>query len=103
MFKNEEDSNVQEKRRVVIKPPDLFNVVLLNDNYTPMEFVIKVLVEIFHKSPEQATQIMLSVHNAGSGVAGTYIEDIANTKHEAVKEVAARYGFPLKTKVQKES
>jgi ATP-dependent Clp protease adaptor protein ClpS len=104
MFKNEDksDSNVQEKRKIIIKPPELYNVVLLNDNFTPMDFVVKILTEIFHKSQNQAVEIMMSVHKSGSGIAGTYIEDIANTKHEAVKEVAARYGFPLKTKVEKE-
>lgn len=78
----------------VVEPP-MFKVILLNDHYTTMEFVVEVLVNVFHKGVAEATDIMLSVHKAGSGVAGVYTREIAETKVSTVTHRARKNGFPL--------
>lgn len=85
-----------------IKEPGMYKVILLNDNYTPMDFVIAVLMQIFGKTTNEATKIMLDVHQKGAGIAGVYIRDIAETKCALSNKVAFEKGFPLKTKVQQE-
>jgi ATP-dependent Clp protease adaptor protein ClpS len=82
-----------EKSR--IKPPPLFRVVLLNDDFTPMDFVIVVLQKFFAMSREQATVVMLKVHREGKGVCGVYPRDVAATKVEQVSEFARQYQHPL--------
>jgi len=84
------------------KKPDLYNVFLLNDDYTTMDFVVNVLMSIFHKEEVEATKIMLHVHNYGKGLAGTYIKDIAESKVNAVHVLAAKNGFPLRCTIEKE-
>ncbi len=81
--------------------PSLYHVVLLNDDYTTMEFVQKVIEKVFHKTAQEAMQIMLEVHRTGKGVAGTYTRDIARTKAERVMHLAFRENFPLKCIVEK--
>lgn len=76
--------------------PPLFKVVLLNDNYTPMEFVTDVLEQIFRKPPTEANQIMLHVHFRGAGVCGTYPYAIAESKVESVHKRARAEGYPLR-------
>ena len=83
-----------------VREPGMFHVIFLNDNYTPMDFVVEVLLKIFNKSETDAIKIMMKVHQEGQASVGTYIEDIAVTKSETVKKVARDNGFPLKTKVQ---
>lgn len=78
------------------KTPSLFKVVLLNDNYTPMEFVTEILEQIFRKSPPEANQIMLHVHFRGSGLCGTYPYSIAESKVESVHKRARAEGHPLR-------
>ena len=80
-----------------VKPklPDMFKVMLLNDDYTPMEFVIEVIERFFNKDREQATQIMLKVHTEGVGVCGVYPQDIAETKMNQVLNLAKEYQHPL--------
>lgn len=78
------------------RSPSLFKVVLLNDNYTPMEFVTDILEQIFRKSPPEANQIMLHVHYRGSGVCGTYPYAIAESKVESVHARARAEGHPLR-------
>lgn len=97
-----EGSDVQsiEKTRQDLREPGMFHVILLNDNYTPMDFVVSVLVEIFKKSESDAMKIMMKVHNQGEGIAGTFIEDVAKTKSEITMQIAKKNGFPLTTKVQ---
>ncbi|MGQ9744467.1 MAG: ATP-dependent Clp protease adapter ClpS [Dissulfurimicrobium sp.] len=75
--------------------PRMFKVLLYNDDYTTMEFVVRVLMEIFYKTQEEATNIMLRVHNEGVGVCGIYPKEIAETKVEMVHTMAAINGFPL--------
>ena len=82
--------------RQVVKPPPLYQVALLNDDYTPMEFVVAVIQEYFNKDRETATQIMLSVHRHGKGVCGVYSRDVAATKVDQVLDAAHKAGHPLK-------
>ena len=82
------------------KPPELFKVLLLNDDYTPMEFVVAVIERFFNKSREQATQIMLKVHTEGMGVCGVYPQDIAETKMHQVLEAAREAQHPLQCVIE---
>jgi len=77
------------------KPPPLYKVLLLNDDFTPMDFVVQVLQQFFAKDREQATQIMLKVHNDGAGVCGIYPHDIAETKVSRVTAFAREHQHPL--------
>jgi len=83
------------KSREKFKEPEQFRVILLNDDYTTMDFVVDVLMEIFHKSIEDASKIMLDVHKKGRGVVGVYTWDIAVTKTEQVHAMAKANDFPL--------
>lgn len=78
-----------------LKPPPLYKVLLLNDDYTPMEFVITVLQKFFHLDLEQATRVMLQVHNNGQGTCGVYPREIAETKVEQVSQFAKQHQHPL--------
>lgn len=82
------------------KRPPLYRVVLLNDDYTPMEFVIEVLEHFFSMSREKATQVMLAVHTQGKGVCGIYTRDVAETKAELVNQAARDNGHPLLCEVE---
>lgn len=82
-----------EKR---VKVPPLYKVLLHNDDYTTMEFVVEVLQSVFHKSHAEATQVMLHIHRAGIGVAGIYTHEIAETKVAVVEAMARQHEFPLK-------
>lgn len=77
------------------KPPQMYQVVLLNDDYTPMEFVVMVIQEFFGKDRETATQIMLKIHLDGKGVCGVFSKDVAATKVDQVTEAARKMGHPL--------
>jgi ATP-dependent Clp protease adaptor protein ClpS len=83
------------KSREKFKEPEQFRVILLNDDYTTMDFVVDVLMEIFHKSIEDASKIMLDVHKKGRGVVGVYTWDIAMTKTKQVHAAAEANNFPL--------
>jgi len=83
-----------------IKEPKEYVVVLLNDDYTTREFVVEILMIIFHKNPVEAKSIMLNVHNNGRGVVGNYTWDIAQTKVNQVHSIAKQYDFPLKCVVE---
>ena len=83
-----------------IKEPKEYVVVLLNDDYTTREFVVEILMIIFHKNPVDAKAIMLNVHNNGRGVVGNYTWDIAQTKVFQVHSIAKQYDFPLKCVVE---
>ncbi len=85
---------VTEKQPEVKRPP-MYRVLLLNDDYTPMDFVVLVLKRYFHKTTEQATKIMLDVHYEGAGVAGIYTSEIAETKVSVVNDYARSEGHPL--------
>jgi ATP-dependent Clp protease adaptor protein ClpS len=89
------DSVVLERRPQKTKPPQMFQVVLLNDDYTPMEFVVVVIQEFFNKDRETATQIMLKIHLDGKGICGVFSRDVAATKVDQVTEAARKNGHPL--------
>lgn len=89
------DGTVLEPKKTKLKPPPLFKVILLNDDYTPMEFVVIVLQSFFSMSREKATQVMLKVHREGMGVCGVYARDIATTKVEQVISYARKHQHPL--------
>ena len=99
--KQQEDSAVSNQLAPA-KPPPMFKVLLLNDDYTPMEFVIGVLQRIFHLELEKATVIMLKVHNEGAGVAGIYPRDIAETKVSQVMAYARNHQHPLQCVMEEE-
>jgi ATP-dependent Clp protease adaptor protein ClpS len=86
---------VLERRTQKVTPPQMYQVVLLNDDYTPMEFVVIVIQEFFNKDREAATQIMLKIHLDGKGVCGVFSKDVAATKVDQVTEAARRHGHPL--------
>lgn len=92
--RHHDDLAVQEARPK-LKKPTLYKVVLLNDDYTTMEFVVEVLERFFRKNREQATQIMLHVHTRGKGVCGVYTRDIAETKVQQVLQFANEREHPL--------
>lgn len=96
MTSKHENSSVLELERSKTKPPRLYKVLLLNDDFTTMEFVIEVLRIFFSKTTEQATQIMLKVHNEGSAVCGVYTKDVAETKVEQVSAFSTQHGHPLR-------
>jgi len=85
----------------VVEPP-LYRVLLLNDDYTTMEFVVEVLIYVFNKTGEEATHIMLNVHRNGVGVCGIYPYEVAETKIETVEALAREHGFPLKCTMERE-
>ena len=84
------------------KKPSLYRVLLLNDDYTPMEFVVHLLESVFHKSLEEATRIMLHVHHNGVGVCGIYTYEVAETKVVQVMALARRAQHPLQCTMEKE-
>lgn len=87
---------VSEKTKIKLKKPKQYKVIMHNDDYTTMEFVIEVLIKIFNKKLEEANQIMMDVHKRGKGVAGIYSYDIATTKLGTAMAWAKEEGFPFK-------
>ena len=92
---------LQERVKTQQKEPELYQVVLLNDDYTTMEFVVDVLESVFQKSTAEAFQIMMHVHTTGRGLAGVYPWEVADTKVETVTSLAREAGFPLKAIIEK--
>jgi len=88
-------SVVLERRTQKVKPPQMYQVLMLNDDYTPMEFVVVVIQEFFSKDRETATQIMLKIHLDGKAVCGVYSKDVAATKVDQVLDAARQAGHPL--------
>ena len=95
MTNREQNGSVLEAERTRTKPPPLFKVILLNDDYTPMDFVVVVLQTVFGMSREKATQVMLQVHREGMGVCGTYTREIAAAKVDQVRGLAKKHQHPL--------
>jgi ATP-dependent Clp protease adaptor protein ClpS len=95
MGTKEHEGHLVEAEKVKLKPPPMFKVMLLNDDYTPMDFVVVVLQTVFAMSREQATQVMLKVHRDGMGVCGVYVREVAATKVEQVIELAKSHQHPL--------
>ena len=95
------DTSVQDRPEEEVREPEMYRVVLHNDDYTTMEFVVEVLVRVFRKDIIAATRIMLDVHRKGRGLVGTYTYDIATTKAEQVHQLAREREFPLRCTVER--
>lgn len=95
------DGGVLTEKKQQVQEPSLYKVLLHNDDYTTMEFVIMVLESIFHKSTGEATKIMLNVHQQGIGIAGIYTREIADTKIHIVHDLARKNEFPLKCSMER--
>jgi len=94
------DLETIERTEERTEKPSLWNVVMLNDDFTPMEFVVMVLMRVFHKSHEEAESIMFQVHVDGKGIAGTYTHEVAETKADETMKLARSREFPLKCELQ---
>jgi len=90
------------ERQTQIREPRLYRVCLLNDDFTPMDYVVRILEEYFHKSHEEAFQIMMEVHNHGKGICGVYPFDLAETKVTLVTADARQHQHPLRCTMEKE-
>ena len=93
---NEFDSDVITEDDIDVKEPRPYNVILYNDDYTTMDFVVMILETIFHHQKNAADKIMRDVHEKGKGIAGTYARDIAETKALQTRTLARKHNFPLK-------
>jgi len=96
------DGELATRTRRKVERPPRYKVLLYNDDYTPMEFVVTLLEKVFGKGPSEATAIMLAIHNSGLGVAGVYTLDVAETKVVAVHKAAEQRGFPLRAGAERE-
>ncbi len=92
---------IQSKQDQQIKEPDMYTVVLFNDDFTTMEFVVETLVQVFHLTVSEATKVMLAIHKQGKGRVGSYTYDIAETKARQVQQIARQRQFPLRTSIEK--
>ena len=90
----------KEKTSIKIKEPRQYKVVMYNDDFTPMDFVVEILVTIFHKEEPEAAALMLRVHEHGSAAVGTYSLDIANTKVSKATELARQSGYPFRLRTE---
>jgi len=96
------ETEVKEKTVVEIVPPSMWKVVFLNDDQTPMEFVIELLTTIFKHSTDSAKEVTLEIHNTGSGIAGIYSYEIAEQRGMEATQVSRNNGYPLRIQVEKE-
>ena len=101
-FDDDDNGGVILDKKIETQKPALYRVLMLNDDYTPMEFVIEVLEKFFQKNREEATQIMLHVHQRGVGICGVYTYDLAETKAMQVMNYARKYEHPLQVQLEKE-
>ncbi len=99
---DDRDTTVLTKPKTRTKRPSMYKVIILNDDFTPMEFVVHVLKNVFHLSHEKAFEIMLTVHLKGAAVVGVFTFEIAETKVSAVMEIARRNEHPLQCRMEKE-
>ena len=99
---NGTEIGVATKAKPKTKKPSMYKVIMLNDDYTPMEFVVMVLQDVFRKTQDEATQIMLNVHKRGVGVCGVYTYEIAETKVVQVMDIARKNQHPLQLQLEKE-
>ncbi|CAI3922834.1 MULTISPECIES: ATP-dependent Clp protease adaptor ClpS [Commensalibacter] len=103
---NDADSQTLEETNILtsaqIQKPPLYKIIMLNDDYTPMDFVVYVLETIFQKNNEEATKIMFQIHNTGFSVCGAFTYEIAETKKKETIELATKYQYPLQCILEKE-
>ncbi len=100
MSNTKKEESVSTKEKIETREPPLYKVLLHNDDYTTMEFVIAILENVFHKSNADATRIMLNVHHEGIGVAGIFTKEISETKISIVHELAQKNNFPLRCSME---
>lgn len=98
----EREGGLATRERPKVERPPRFKVVLYNDNYTPMEFVVALLEQLFGRGPAEATQLMLQIHKSGKGIAGVYVLEVAETKVVRVHRAAEERGYPLRAGVEPE-
>jgi ATP-dependent Clp protease adaptor protein ClpS len=98
--KDQAGGAVQERTHEQVKEPTLYRVVLLNDDYTPMQFVIDVLENLFQKTPSEAYRVMMQVHLNGRGIAGVYPWEVAETKVDLLLSLARDAGHPLQATIE---
>jgi ATP-dependent Clp protease adaptor protein ClpS len=98
--RHQQGEGVLERTRDELKEPPLFKVVLLNDDYTTMDFVVVILEDVFHKTPAEAYRIMMQVHTQGKGLCGMYPFEVAETKVGTVHDRARENGFPLRANLE---
>ena len=94
-FKDNDDGLAVQEAKPKLKRPPLYNVILLNDDFTPMDFVIEILMDFFAMTEQKATQVMLQIHTQGVGVCGTYSKDVAETKVYIVNDYSREHQHPL--------
>ncbi len=96
----DDGTNLLEKRKTNVKKPSMYKVVLINDDFTPREFVVEVLSSVFRKSASDSYRIMMAAHRSGKAVVGVYTYDIAHTKVGQARDRAKEWGYPLKFVVE---
>jgi ATP-dependent Clp protease adaptor protein ClpS len=101
-YNSETEEHVDFKIEEKLHEPSMYKVLLHNDDYTTMEFVVDILISVFNKSPEDAVSIMLNVHRQGIGLCGIYTYDVAETKVKTVQAMAKEQDFPLKCTMEKD-
>jgi ATP-dependent Clp protease adaptor protein ClpS len=97
-IEDEVDSEIRDE----VREPPMYRVLLHNDDYTTMDFVVEILMLVFNKSSEEAVNIMLNIHRKGIGLCGVYTYEVSETKVETVHAIAREHGFPLKCTMEKE-
>jgi len=102
MTQQQTDEQIGSQTRDQTREPPMYRVLLHNDDYTTMEFVVEILIYVFNKSPESAAKIMMNVHQKGIGVCGLYTFEVAETKVNAVHNLARESGFPLRCSMEQE-
>ena len=102
LYKSDYEEIVDSETEEEVKKPSMYKVLLHNDDYTSMEFVVEILLFVFNKSIEAATMIMLKVHKEGIGVSGVYTYEVAETKVDTVHTLAREREFPLKCTMEKD-
>jgi ATP-dependent Clp protease adaptor protein ClpS len=100
--REEREGQVATREKPKVERPPRFKVVLYNDDYTPMEFVVALLEQVFGKPPVEATQLMLQIHRGGKGIAGVYLLEVAETKVTVVHRMAEQRGYPLQAGIEPE-
>lgn len=101
-YSPELEDEVDSEIRADVREPPMYRVLLHNDDYTTMDFVVEILMLVFNKSPEEAVNIMLNIHRKGIGLCGVYTYEVSETKVETVHAIAREHGFPLKCTMEKE-
>jgi ATP-dependent Clp protease adaptor protein ClpS len=101
-YSPEVEEEVTDESKDEVREPSLFRVLIHNDDYTTMEFVVEILITVFNKSPEEAVEVMLNVHRKGIGICGVYTYEVSETKVNIVHVLARENGFPLKCTMEKE-